>query len=105
MGNGVNNMEIREKIEGLNIWLPSEIKEALKGEIIKIDTDTQYGIQAQIKKEDRSTVLTPSHKWLQNCLRRVNVGDTIEIIYEGDEPPKVKGQSPTKKYSVYKITG
>jgi hypothetical protein len=96
-------MATKEKIEGLNIWLPQEEKESLKGTIVKIDTDTQYGIQAQIKNEDGNVILTPSHKWLQNCLRRLVVGDTIEIVYEGDEPPKVKGQSPTKKYSVYRI--
>ena len=91
-----------EKIEGLNIWLPKETGEELKGKIVKIDIDATYGTQAIIKKTDGVEILTPSHKWLQNCLKRLNVGDNIRVVFDGDEPPKIKGQSPTKKYSVFR---
>jgi hypothetical protein len=91
----------RKKIEGLNIWIAEKVGDKLKGLIKKIDNDAQFGIQDTIKMENGKEILTPSHKWLQNCLRQLKVGDLVEIEYEGEEPPKVKGQSPTKKYTVY----
>ena len=94
--------EEKEKIEGLNMWLPVKAGDSLKGVIAKIENDGQFGIQAVIKNEN-GEILTPSHKWLQNCLRKLNAGDKVEITFDGEEPPKVKGQSPTKKYSVFRI--
>lgn len=94
----------KEKIEGLNIWLPQSEGEMLSGLIVKIDNAGDYGTQAVIKNKDGIELLTPSHKWLQNCLKRLNVGDSVEIKYIGEEAPKVKGQSPTKKYEVFRIT-
>ena len=94
-------METRRKIEGLNLWVADKIGEKLKGIVKSIDNDGQFGIQATIRKLDGKDILTPSHKWLQNCLRQIKVGDSIEIEYIGEEPPKVKGQSPTKKYDVF----
>lgn len=93
---------MREEIQGLNMWTPQKENDTLKGVVTGIDNDAQYGIQASIKNLDGVTMLTPSHKWLQNCLKQFKVGDTIEIIYIGEEPPKIKGQSPTKKYKVYR---
>lgn len=93
----------KEKIEGLNIWLPDAIGDKLIGLVKKIETDGQFGIQAVIKQDSGREILTPSHKWLQNCLRQISIGDEIEIVFEGEEPPKVKGQSPTKKYNVYRL--
>lgn len=93
----------KEKIEGLNIWLPESIGDKLIGIVKKIENDGQFGIQAVIKKDDGKEILTPSHKWLQNCLRQMSIGDEIEIEFTGEEAPKVKGQSPTKKYNVYRL--
>lgn len=93
----------REKIEGLNIWMPETVGQKLSGKIVKIDNDAQYGIQATIRQENGQEILTPSHKWLQNCLRRLSTGDNVEIEYTGDEPSKIKGQNPTKKYDVFKL--
>lgn len=92
----------REKIEGLNLWLPENVGSKLSGKVIRIDNDGQFGIQAIIRQENGQELLTPSHKWLQNCLRKISVGDEIEIEFTGEEPPKVKGQSPTKKYDVFR---
>lgn len=95
--------ETREEIFGLNIWQPAQEGDTLKGVIVAIDSDGQYGLQATIQKDSGETVLTPAHKWLQNCLRRLKIGESIEIEYKGEDQPKVKGQSPTKKYAVFKI--
>ena len=92
-----------EKIEGINIWLPSKEGDTLVGEITRIDVDAQFGIQATVKT-DKGEVLTPSHRWLQNCLKRLDKGNKIKVVYDGEEPPKVKGQSPTKTYSVYRLS-
>jgi len=93
-----------EKIEGINIWLPKEPKEVLIGKVVRIDNDGQFGIQATVRKDDGTEMLTPSHRWLQNCLKRFNSGEYIKVVYDGEEPPKVKGQSPTKIYSVYRLS-
>lgn len=93
-----------EKIEGINIWLPQSKSDTLVGEIKAIDIDAQFGIQALIRQVNGTEILTPSHRWLQNCLKRCKVGEKIKIVYEGDEAPKVKGQSPTKTYSVYRLS-
>lgn len=93
---------MREEIMGLNMWTPAGIDDSLIGLITAIDTDAQYGIQVSVKNKDGITMLTPSHKWLQNCLKQFKVGDNIEIVYKGEEPPKIKGQSPTKMYKVYR---
>jgi len=90
------------EIKGLGIWMPEVKGNELKGEILKLDSDTQFGLQATLKDSKGEEVLTPSHKWLQNCMKRLAVGDKIRIVFDGEEPPKVKGQSPTKKYKVYK---
>jgi hypothetical protein len=93
-----------EKIEGMNIWMPQKIGEQLIGKIKRIEADAQFGIQATIRQQDGIEVLTPSHRWLQNCLKRLETGNEIKIVYDGEEPPKVKGQSPTRKYSVYRLS-
>jgi hypothetical protein len=93
-----------EKIEGINIWLPKEKMENLVGEIVRIDSDAQFGSQATIKQEDGKEILTPSHRWLQNCLKRLKVGDKVKFVYDGEEISKVKGQSNTKTYSVYRLS-
>jgi hypothetical protein len=98
----VKRME-KEQIFGLNMWTPKEPEDSLSGTVTSIDNDAQYGIQVAVKNADGVTLLTPSHKWLQNCLKQIKVGDTIQIVFKRDEPPKVKGQSPTKVYEVFRI--
>jgi hypothetical protein len=100
---GRKNMK-EEVIEGLNIWLPKEIGETLQGEITAIEQDAQFGIQATVKKDDGASVQTPSHKWLQNCIKVFKVKQIIKIEYLGEQPPSVKGQSPLKKYKVSRLT-
>ena len=92
----------KTKIEGLPIWLPENTGDKLEGEVLDLDSTGAYGLQATIKTE-KGELTTPAHKWLQNCLRRVKTGERIEIIFTGEEPPKVKGQSPTKKYDVFRL--
>ena len=60
----------------------------------------QYTIK---KQSDGEEVLTPSHKVLQNRMQKATVGTQVEIIYRGNEPPKVRGQNPTEMYEVFFI--
>lgn len=89
-----------EEQTGADLWLPAKEKEELVGEILD-EQEGSYGVQYTIKKEDGEEVRTPSHKVLQNRMSRVNVGDTVKIVFTGEEPAKVKGQSPMKMYDVF----
>lgn len=89
-----------KELMGSDMWLPKKEGENLKGEVMDI-TEGMYGKQYLLKKADGETVLTPSHKVLQTRLLKVKVGQVIRIQYEGDEPPKLKGQNPTKMYRAF----
>lgn len=90
-----------KKQESGDIWLPVKDGEELIGEVTDLMTEGVYGNQLMIKKEDGSLIATPSHKVLQNRIREVKKGDTIKIVYTGEELPKIKGNNPTKMYDVY----
>ena len=91
-----------EKLEGAsNMWVPQNEGDELIGEVISIE-EGSYGKQYTLRKEDGEEVRPPSLKVLQNRLADVQIGDLIKIIYEGEEPPAVKGQNPTKMYSVFR---
>lgn len=92
-----------KEIKGLDIWLPEKEGEELEGTIVKVDSEGQFGLQATIKNKNGEEIMTPSHKWLQNQLRRLEAGDKVRIVFKGEEPPKVKGQSPTKVYQSFKV--
>lgn len=97
-----NEVEGYEEQEGINaFWTPDSEGERLTGKVTNI-TEGDYGKQYVIKKDDDEEVLTPSHKVLQARMIDVAVGDSVIIIYAGDEPPSVKGRNPTKIYRVYK---
>lgn len=95
------NAEEYEEVAGMQYWLPETEGEMLIGEIVKID-ENEYGRQYQIKRKDDAIQVTPSHKFLQNRLEKFKEGDRVAIRFEGEEPPKVKGQSPMKVYKVFK---
>jgi hypothetical protein len=87
-----------EEVKGeSNVWLPEE-KESIEGFIMSI-VQGQYGLQATIKGEKQEWT-TPSHKVLQTRLSGCKVGDYVKITFEKEELPKVKGQKPTKIYSI-----
>ena len=90
-----------EKIE-TEMWLPTEAGQELEGTVESINAEGLYGNQYHVKKTDGKTTVTPSHKVLQNRMVSVKVGDKIKVVYNGEEPPKIKGQNPTKMYDVYK---
>jgi len=61
-------------------------------------TPSELDIKTDTGEEHR----TPSHKVLQSRMAKIVVNDKIKIVYEKEEPPKLKGQNPTKIYAVYK---
>lgn len=93
-----------EELTGLNFWNPEKIGEELIGVVVKIDNDGKFGLTVNIKKSDGSEVMTPAHAWLQSILKRVAIGNTLKIVYEGEIPPKIRGHSPTQKYKVIRLS-
>ncbi len=94
--------EEREELKGTDIWFPENKGDQLVGVVKEVITDGEFGTQHVIEKSDGSTLRTPSHKVLQSRLSQANVGDKLEINFVGEEPPAVKGHSPTKMYSVFR---
>lgn len=89
-----------EKQESTGMWIPTEEGQELVGEVVEILTEGSYGPQWVIKTDEEET-RTPSHKVLQNRMAKAKKGDTVKIVYKGEEPPNVKGQNPTKIYEVF----
>lgn len=94
---------MREEIGVSTIWLPEKVGDTLKG-VVKSIIKGQFGTQVALET-DKGRVLSPSHKVLQTKLEtgEVKEGDKLEIEYVGEEAPKVRGQSPTKMYKVFRL--
>ena len=85
-----------------NVWKPTEVKEELSGQVVEIKESDEYGSQYMIVKSGSDEqILTPSHKVLQTRLKKAVVGSIVKIVYEGEEPPAVKGRHPTRIYEVF----
>lgn len=89
-----------EEVKSASIWQPEKENEVCEGVVAELregDFGKQYLIDSTSGKQ-----WTPSHKVLQGKLVSANaqVGTKVRLTYEGEEPPKVKGQSPTKMYKV-----
>ena len=89
------------KQKDLNLWQPKEEGEEIEGQIISVTESKFGGFQYGIKKEDGTSVMTPSHKVLQNRLSDAKTGTMVKIVYLGLEKPKIKGYSPTAMYDVF----
>lgn len=85
------------------MWMPSQKGEELQGTVVETKQGL-YGIQLVIENEQGTKVTTPSHKALQCRLINFKPGDNIKIQYTGTELPKVKGQQPTRLYTVLRKT-
>jgi len=88
------------KQDSTGIWLPTEEGAELIGQVVQVDEVT-YGASYTIKDKDGFEHRTPCHKVLQNRMAKVQIGETVRIIYKGEEPPSVKGQNPTRMYDVF----
>ena len=82
------------------IWKPEQKDEKLEGEVIEIKQGP-YGLQLTVETADGGKVTTPSHKALQTRIGAVKAGDIVRIVFVGTDLPKVKGQNPTRLYSVF----
>ena len=86
---------------GSDLWLPEKEGDLLEGVVVDIVEGT-YGTQLVVETDEKKLLRTPSHKLLQSKLSGVKRGDQVRLLFEGEELPKVKGNSPTKLYKVYK---
>lgn len=89
-----------EENQGQVFWTPLE-NEELKGTVREI-VEGAYGFQYIIETAEGILFRTPSHKVLQNRMTDVKVGEEVKITYTGEEPPRIKGQNPTRIYKVFK---
>jgi len=95
----VSMSEWKERDTIGDMWLPEKANDELVGKIIE-QIEGSYGMQWIIETKE-GNVRTPSHKVLQNRLNGIETGKEVKIIYDGEEPPSVKGQHPTKMYRVF----
>lgn len=97
----MNGQDEWEEIKGNEYWKPEQESDAIKGKIVDITEKEDMGTVYTLETSE-GTVVLPSHTVLQNRLAKTKVGDEVNIIYTGEEPPKIKGNRPTKMYSVYR---
>jgi hypothetical protein len=93
-----------EKLEGdKNFWSPAKVGDVLEGVLVEINQG-MYGSKFTIKT-DKGNILTPSHRILQARLAKAQIGDIIKIVYQGTQPPKVRGENPLTLYDVFRKPG
>ena len=92
--------ETWEKQAPSNYWNPQEPGDEIKGKVSKIEEGT-FGKHYTIQQTDGSEITTPAHKVLLSRMRNVVKGDMVRVTFDGTDLPKVKGQNPTRMYSVY----
>lgn len=88
------------KQEGSGFWQPVKEGDELVGKVQEIKEGT-YGQQYLIATADGKSVLTPSNKVLQSRMAKVEIGETVKIVYLGVEPPKQRGYKPTLLFDVF----
>lgn len=94
-------MEWEELPGSSDIWQPKNKGEFIEGSVKEV-RDTQYGKQIVILSANNQEFTTPSHKVLQARLSNVKVNEVVKIVFEGQDLPKVKGQSGTMLYKVFR---
>lgn len=82
-----------------NIWKPTQKGEEKIG-VVEDIIEGKFGKQ-YVLICDNDTMMTPSHKVLQNRLAEVKRGMTVKMVFQGTELPTVKGNNPTAMYDVY----
>lgn len=85
-----------------NFWNPTKDEEEIVGKLAAIE-DGMYGKKytMQIVKDGKDEMIVmPSHKVLQSRLAGCALGEEIKIIFKGTQPPKVRGENPTRIYIV-----
>ena len=99
----VINMWKEQTSDNMNIWLPKTINEELIGQVIEVKELGKYGRQLLIKDERiGKDMTTPSHKVLQARLANIKLNDLVKIIYDGEQPARVRGENPIKMYRVFR---
>jgi len=88
------------KQEGSGFWQPEKINDELVGKVLEVKQGA-YGAQYVIGTEGGKSVITPSNKVLQSRMAKVEVGETVKIVYLGVEQPKTRGYKPTLLFDVF----
>lgn len=84
-----------------NFWNPERIGDKIEGVVVDIKKDGKYGSVWVVRDMENKDFHTPSHKFLQNILAKISLGQVVRIVYHGEEPPRVRGENPMKKYKVF----
>jgi hypothetical protein len=89
-----------EEVQGESGWWnPTKEGEKIEG-YIKDLVEKDFGIQATISNVGVPDITTPSHRVLQNKLKSCKLGDYVQITFEKEELPTIKGKNGTKLYSI-----
>jgi hypothetical protein len=93
--------ETWEEVGKLTLWKPTKEGETLTGKVVSERTHEKFGKSWTIETSD-GEITTPSHAVLQNRLSNIKIGDKVRITYQGTQPAKIRGNSPTVMYLVEK---
>lgn len=92
-----------KEVEGSkNFWNPTKEGEQIVGKLVGIE-DGMYGKKytMQIVRDGKEEMINmPSHKVLQGKLSACAIGEPLRVTFKGTEPPKARGENPTRIYSV-----
>lgn len=89
-----------EELESMNFWNPEKEGDSIEGVVIGI-IEGAFGKTWKIDTGE-GIMGTPSHKGLQMRMDEVKVGQTVQLIFNGEVPAKKEGHSPAKVYTVYR---
>lgn len=88
-----------EEVTGGTFWKPEDEGDSIEGKL-KGSRETETGTIYEIENKD-GTISLPSWAYLVNRLASIPVGRIVKIVFEGEEPPKIKGHHPTKVVKVF----
>lgn len=83
------------------IWTPHGVGDLIEGHLMEIKQG-QYGPVYMIRPSgEPDAIALPNHQTLLSRMTKAKPGDTIRVVYQGEEPPTIKGRNPTQMYKVF----
>lgn len=93
-----------EELGASEIWMPENEGDSVEGIVKEIDPEGQFGLRVLMEIPEKGEEMwMPSHKALQSRLTKAKMGDRLIVTFTGEEPPSVKGHSPTRLYKVERV--
>jgi len=86
--------------ESAKYWNPSVKGEELVGSVTDVKKRGDFGETFTIKTDAGEEIKTPSHVALQNRMSRIDIGDRVKIVFDGEGEAQ-KGKNAPKLYTVF----